>query len=82
MWAFQFSRNVTTAMTKTKLHPPIDSKIVKEACALMGISQRSLYRLLKKHGVSMRRIYVASLPAMHAPLDTNPTPEETPNAPV
>lgn len=47
MWAFQFSRNVTTAMNQTKLRPPIDSKIVNEInniVPLMGSCSETEWR--------------------------------------
>ena len=52
------------------------SGLVDPACALMGISRASAYRLIKKHGLVMRRAYVASLPANGC----DAAPEETPDA--
>lgn len=46
--------------------------ILEDACALMGVSLRTGYRLIAKHGLHLRRMVVASLPA--------PTLEETPDA--
>ena len=56
--------------------------ILEDACALMGVSLRTGYRLIAKHGLHLRRMVVASLPPNHAPLDTSLAPEETPDAPL
>ena len=37
--------------------------LIEPACELMGIARSSIYRLIKKHGLVLRRVYVATLPA-------------------
>ena len=56
--------------------------ILEDACALMGVSLRTGYRLIAKHGLHLRRMVVASLPPNHAPLDGPTGSKEIPDAPL
>ena len=72
-----------TSVRQTNPHRNhVDFIFVEDACALMGVSIRTGYRLISKHGLHLRRMVVASLPPNHAPLDTSLAPEETPDAPL
>lgn len=50
--------------------------ILEDTCTLMGVSQRSLYRLIHKHGLTVRRTFVASIPPPTASAPTEPKQAE------